>query len=248
MGKSYSKLTPRIVNTFFVIALQQYFMLHGEYKWDPRDNKTQIDITPDFVEDDNMQKGLPQIIVQNGPVSYIPAGIGTGYVQTFPRRTFEEGKLVTKEGLWDTEYQLMVQSSTQISIFATSKDDADELGFEIAMFLMMLKPKVAEIIQIQNLDNAQQSPAQLVSQSGWTGKYRSDIVIPYTFTLVRRWEPTDQGVLLRCIATELKNVEGGNPDDPTSDGVDDNTVELRFSTGRLEAEEPACPCPPSSQV
>lgn len=214
MGKSYSRLTPRIANTFFTLALQQYFKTHAEYPWDPRDFVTQCDITPDFIEDDNMQKGVPLIIVQNGSVSIEPAGITSGMYHMADREVMLDGVREKRPGVQDSQMQALVQSSTQIHVITQSKDDADELAFEIAMFLLGLKYSVANIIQLQFVGSPQISPAQQMGQTGWIGKYMVTVYIPYTFTVTRRWLPVDEGVLLASIETELTPVNKGKTPQP----------------------------------
>lgn len=214
MGKSYSKLTPRIVNTFFTLSLQQYFRTHPEYPWSPYDNKTLIDITPDYIEDDNMEKGLPLIIIQNGSSSLEPSGIGNGIYNSGGREILLNGEKTVKDGVWDTKLQFTVNSHTQIQVIATSKDDVDELAFEIAMFMLMLKYSVANILQIQFVGNPQQSPAQQMTQVGWQGKYMATVMVPYTFTIARRWLPIDFGPVLAAIETELSPVNKGTTPKP----------------------------------
>lgn len=209
MGRSYSKLTPRIVNTFFTLALQQYFITHPEYPWSPEDSKTQIDITPDYVEDDNIQKGLPLVIVQNGPINIEPAGVATGAYYTGPQASIDNGIRKEKEGIWDTKLQFTISSYTQIQVISMAKDDADEIAFSVAMFMLMLKYDVANIIQIQNIGSPSVNPAQQMEQVGWTGKYMATVSVPYVFTLARVWQPLDSGILLRAIETEMTPVNGG---------------------------------------
>lgn len=220
MGKSFSKLTPRIANTFFTLALQQYFRTHCEYPWDPRDNITQCDITPDFIEDDNMQKGVPLIIVQNGPVSIEPAGFGNGLYHTNDREVILNGHRETKPGIQDSRLQFTVNSSTQVHVITQSKDDADELAFEISMFMLMLKYMVGNILQLQYVGSPQISPAQQMGQTGWIGRYMVSVHIPYAFTLVRRWMPLDEGVLLTAIETALTPVNNG--ESPKPGDLDEN--------------------------
>lgn len=226
MGKSYSKLTPRIVNTFFTLALQQYFRTHPEYPWSPYDNKTLIDITPDYIEDDDMEKGLPLIIVQNGPSSIEPAGVGTGMYSTGSRAVMLDNIVTHKDGVWDTKLQFTINSQTQIQVIATSKDDVDELAFDIAMFMLMLKYSVANILQLQFVGSPQQSPAQQMTQVGWQGKYMSSIIVPYTYTIARQWMPIDFGPVLTAIETAMTPVNKGTTPKPGDTDLKGNPINI----------------------
>lgn len=289
MGKSFSKLTPRIANTFFLLALQNYFTDHPEHPWHPDDSISKLSIATDFTEDARAQDSVPNIVVQNGPCTIDPAGFGSGVYTGNPRQLYRDGKTITQEAIMDYSMMFTIRSYSQIFAITFSKDDSDELAFEIALFMAMLKSDVANIIQLQNLESPQQSPAQQMTQVGWQGKYMASVTVPYTFILRRHWCPVDRGILLRAIETTMKPVnpskdppkpgdkdengndinigdvggtntggengnwggQGGISDDPLSDGIDDNIVNLRFRVREdtIEGYQPGESMPErSSQV
>lgn len=201
--KSPSNLTPRLINTFFLLALQHYFISHPEYSWNPDDNKTEIDIHPEFEEDDNSEKGMPQIVVQTGQVTINPSGIGTGLSAAYPRVVVRDNKYMYQPAIWDSQLQFNVEGSIMLTIMGMTTDDVNELAFETAMFLIMIKYDAAKILQIQNMGSVSISPAQPSSKTGWENRYISQLIIPYTFTLTRSWEPVSSGPILKEILTEM---------------------------------------------
>ena len=209
MGKSFSKLTPRIANTFFLLALQHFFTNHPEHPWHPDDSISKLSIATDFTEDPRVQDSVPNIVIRNGPCTIDASGFGSGIYSARERQAIIEGQKVTQKAIWDYKMDFTINSYTEISVISFSKDDSDELAFEVAMFMAMLKSYVGNILKLQNLGNPQQSPAQQMTQVGWSGKYMASVTVPYTFILCRHWNPVDAGILLRSVETIMKPV---NPD------------------------------------
>ena len=206
MGKSFSKLTPRIVNTFFILALQKYFSTHPEYPWSPEDSNTQIDLATDYDEEDFKQKSLPLIVVQNGPTMISAAGVGTGTQYTGPRKELRDGELTELPGIWDRKATYLINSSVNFRVVAGSKDDVEEIAFELGLFLMSLKYTVANVLQIQNIDSPQIQPPQPIKQDGWANQYVAHVYVSYSYILSRVWMPVDYGPLLTGIETKLTPV------------------------------------------
>jgi len=213
--KSPSNLTPRIVSSLFILALQHYFISHPEYRWDPDGNKTEIDIHAEWEEDDNLEKGLPILIVQNGPISISPAGIGTGLASLEPRIIKRGKETMEKSAILDSQLQATIESSINIAVTGMSSDDVSELAFTIGMFLLTLKYDIASVLQLQSIGNIQISPAQVLSKTGWTNRYIAQISIGYTFTLAKIWEPLDVGTLIKEIITDV-STKTSRPTTPTT--------------------------------
>ncbi len=225
MGKSFSRLSPRIINTLFLCFLQNYFRNHAEYVWDPDVSLTQIDIAPEYAEDDNLQKGMPLIVVENGPTMISPAGFNSGTDRVFNQLGYVNGKLVEKEYVWDMKQQFNINSSTSIHVHSPNKDDADELAYEVAIAIELCRPLIANILQIQNISDAQISPAAKTGQTGWNSQFMSMVSFSYSYTLARIWQPVDSGELLKSIETVLTPVNGGTtpkPGDKDEKGNDIN--------------------------
>lgn len=206
MGKSFSRLSPRIVNTFFILALQKYFSTHPEYPWSPDDSKTQLDLAVDFDEEDFKQKGLPLVVVQNGPSMISPAGVGSGTQFTGPRQELKDGIRTELQGIWDRKATYVINSSVNIRIVAGSKDDVEELSFEVALFLLSLKYTIANVLQIQNIGSPQIQPPQPIKQDGWSNVYAAHIYVDYSYILSRIWQPVDYGPVLKSIETVMTPV------------------------------------------
>lgn len=204
MGKSFSRLSPRIVNTLFICFLQNYFRDHPEYVWNPDTSLTNIDIAPEHAEDDQLQKGKPQIVVANGPSMISPtSGFNSGTSRVYNQLGYMDNKLVEKEYIWDMKQQFLISSSTNIHVYSLTKDDADELAYEVAIAMELCRPLIANILQIQNIGDAQISPAQSVGQTGWNSQFMAVVSFSYSYTLARMWQPVDSGELLRNIQTVL---------------------------------------------
>lgn len=235
----HTNLTPRIVNTLFLLALQQYFYTHPEYTFSPIGGETKVDITTDFSEDGTMAANMPIIVVQNGPSMIEPSGLSTGVEAQVRTGIFKTNR--QRAATFNTSHKFTVRSSTTIHIFCFTKDACDELLFEISMLLMLFKYNIGTLLQIQNIESIQISPAAQNDRNGWSSKYVGSLTIPYTFTVSRTYKAVDTGVLLRAIQTALSPVSGVEGDDPTSDRLDDNWVELRLKTA-LECahDENAC--------
>lgn len=224
MVKSFSKLSPRIVNTLFLVLIQEYFKYHPEYPYDSDDSKTMMDIAADFDEEDYKQKAMPVIVVQNGGIAIEPAGIGTGLSYAAPRVEVEDGHVYIKDGLWDKQLQFICNCSTTIRILTMSKDDADELAFELAMFLQMVRYKIGPILQIQNIGSPQIQTGQPIGQNGWANKYAAMVMVPYTFTITREWKPVDFGEPLRAIGFDLVAPKVAIKDDNTLEEKDPEVI------------------------
>lgn len=206
MGSTRIKLTPRIVNTFIILALQYYFEDHEEFTYTGNDYDTKIDVTTGYSEDGKSATTVPIVTVENGPISITPAGVTNGVRSLMFRDSL--GPTNDPAALVDTKHDFLVHGSTEISLFSFTKDATDELAFEIAMFIMMLKYNVGNILQIQNIDTCSISPARQVDVIGWTSKWSANLVFPYTFSVSRMQQPIDTGVLLRAIHTTLHNDTG----------------------------------------
>lgn len=225
MGKSFSRLSPRIINTLFLCFLQNYFRNHVEYVWNPDASLTQIDIAPEYAEDDNLQKGMPLIVVENGPTMVSPAGFNGGTDRVFNQLGYVNGKLIEKEYIWDMKQQFNINSSTSIHVHSPNKDDADELAYEVAIAIELCRPLIANILQIQNISDAQISPAAKTGQTGWNSQFMAMVSFSYSYTLARMWQPVDSGELLKSIETVLTPVNGGTtpkPGDKDEKGNDIN--------------------------
>lgn len=201
--RSGANLTPRIINTFFLLSLQHYFISHPEYHWDPDDNKTEIDIHPEYEEDDNIDKGLPVIVVQSGPVVLNPIGIGTGMSHIEPRYIKYKDRTAKLAAVLDSQLQIQVDGSIYITVIGMSNDDVNELAFDIGMFLMMIKYSAASVLQVQNIGAIQVTQAQAESKTGWTNRHVARISIPYVFTVTRVWKPYNAGELIKEIQTNI---------------------------------------------
>lgn len=196
---SGSNLTPRIISTFFLLALQKYFISHPEYSWDPDDNKTEIDIHAEYEEDDNLEKSIPVIVVQSGPYTISPAGIGTGLANTIPQIYKRDGKQLIKNYILNSTLQFTVDGQIIVYIIGMSNDDVNELSFTVSTFFQMLRYKAASILQIQNIGHISVSPAQASEKKGWTNRHMAQLSFPYSFTVAKVWEPVDYGDLLKEI-------------------------------------------------
>lgn len=230
----HTNLTPRIVNTLFLLALQNYFSYHPEYTFSPIDGETNIDITTDFSEDGTMAANMPIVVVQNGASMIDPTGISTGIEHGVFKNVFGD---TVGAGPMETRHKFTVRSSTIIHVFCFTKDACDELLFEISMLLMLFKYNIGNLLQIQNIEGIQITPASQNDRNGWSSKYSGAINIPYTFTVSRLNQPVSSGELLKAIQTSLKPVSGVDDYDSTSDRLDDMLVELRFKTTLECAQE-----------
>lgn len=207
-----TKLTPRIVNTFFILAIQSYFRDHPEFTFTGHDYDTKIDITTGYSEDGKSTAGSPIMTIDNGPVSIQPSGITTG-INSGKFRDFANGIEGKNMAMLDTKHDFLVHGITNISLYGFSRDAMDELAFETAMFIMMLKYNVGQVLQIQNIDTCSVSPAQQIEVQGWTSKWVAQISFPYTFSVSMLYKPIDTGVLLRAIQTTIHNANGDVPYD-----------------------------------
>lgn len=232
MATPSCNLTPRLINTFFLLTLQEHFKQHAEFKWSPDDASTQIDITTGYSEDGRTQATVPALVVQNGSITISPAGIGNGYGTLAPQQVYVGNKLIKKEALLDTQLNMTVQGYTQILILGFSQDAVEELAFEVATLMNSIRYLSGTILGLQAMPSSIQiSPVQQATQIGWSGKYQCGITIPYVFNVARTYVPVDDGILLRSIETCLKPVNQEIYDktgDEVADGIDDNEITLRF--------------------
>lgn len=238
-------MTPRIVRAFVIVALQRYFANHPEYPWKKDRSETQIFIQPDMAEDVRERDINPSIIVESSGHRYGNDAIGNVAHAT-----------QYKEAYVEQTYQFLVEGSISVHCLAESDDAAEELGFEIAIFLQSLRPTVAEILQVQTWSMPQQSKPQLIQHDTWAGHYDSIVSVGYSFAIRRKHTPIDKGVLLTEINSylDLDNPTlqpgtgetggtstggqngnwGGTGGINGGDGVDDGIIQLKFTVTNTE--------------
>lgn len=219
MGKAFSKMTPRIARVFFIVALQNYFKDHPEYKWSPDTNKTDLYIRTDYAEDARYQNIDPQIVVEGGSIRYSSSSIGNNIADYNIINSYQT----------ETYHQFLAESNINIHCLASSSDTAEELGFEVAMFMQSLKNLTATVLQIQNMSMPQQSKPQLTSRTEAAGKYDSVVSMSYSFALMRKYTPLDAGTILNGITVYI--------DTPASTGVP-ATVPINSGTDSTNADAP----------
>lgn len=215
MGKSFSKLTPRIVNTLFLVALQKYFTGHKEYPGDDDPDMQYplgIEILTDFPEDLRKKAQFPALVIQGTDVTFNQDGIGNMQHLHPYKEVNLEGKEITKAAFIEEWLQFTLNSAVQIHCIAESRDACDELAFEVAVFMVGVKHQIGDILQIQYTSMPHQSAPQLMSRDGWRGAYDSVVTIPYVFTLRRLHSPVDLGPVLNSVETILDPVH--KPGDP----------------------------------
>lgn len=237
-------MTPRIVRALVIVALQKYFINHTEYPWQSDRSKTSIFIQADYAEDTREHNVNPMIVVESTGISFSSDSTG-GNLAHLDRY---------KEAYVEEYFQFLANGGLNIHCIAEGDDAAEELGFEVAMFITSLKPTLADILQIQYLSMPSQSKPQVVRRDDWQGEYDCIVSFNYAFAIKQRHIPIDKGELLADIlfyldpsnitlqegTGELGGTSTGgqngnwggtggiNPAEGT-DGVDDGTVTLQIS-------------------
>jgi hypothetical protein len=182
---------------------------HPEYPWNPDRGKTALFIQSDFAKDAKHQNVDPIIVVEGSGINYSQTGL-TNNMANF-----------TVDNLYQmqTHHQFLAESSINIHCMCTSSDAAEELGFEVAMFVQSLRLIAAEMIQFQHITMPQQSKAQAVARNDWTGKFDSIVSFGYSFALRRRHTPVDKGELLKMIEFYLTHpLDTPMPGDKDAEG------------------------------
>ena len=189
MGKAFSKMTPRIVRAFTIVTLQRYFSTHPEYTWTPDRSKTELFIQSDFAEDTRLQNIDPILVVEGSGVSYQNNGT-TNNLANFD---------VVKMYQLETYHQFLAEGSINIHCIAAASDAAEELAFEVAMFVQSMRMFAGEMLQLQQITMPQQSKAQLMNRDEWSGNYDSVVSFGYSFAIRRKHTPVDPGEILKEI-------------------------------------------------
>lgn len=222
MGKSFSKLTPRIATTLIISALKKYFTGHSEFPWTNDPATSNLAILSDYPEDNQQEVKVPTLVVQGGDVAFNQDGIGNmQHLLPWQERN-TSGDIITKYAFIEEWLQFTLQSTVQIHCLTNSRDSADELGFEVGIFMVHLKHQLGDILQLQYLSMPQQTAPHVIAREGWTGTWDSTVALQYTFTLRRKHQPVDLGEPLRSIETTLDPVHPKGTPPPSAGDKDHN--------------------------
>lgn len=168
-----------------------------EYPWTSDRAKTTMLIQSDFAEDAKYPNVDPCIVVEGGGISYTNDSIGN-----------TAGMDVYKLAYVQQYYQFLARSTINIHCIAGSDDAAEELGFEVAMFMQSMRPISAVMLELQEFSMPSQSKPQLMTRAEWSGKYDSVVTVGYAFALRRKHTPIDIGELLADIQLEIETDKG----------------------------------------
>ena len=187
-------LTPRIIEAFFIVALQQYFASHATYPWSRDQQKTAIAVQSAYAEDTREQNLLPGIFVETGSVS-----IGNETVGNLAHFNVYHDYLI------EQLVNLTINGSIAIHCVAESKIETAELAFEVAMFLQGVRTTLADMVQLQFLSTPSISASGIHSREGSVTTFDTVVSLNYAFTAQRKVTPIDRGVLLTEINTYINS-------------------------------------------
>ena len=157
------------------------------------------------------------IIVETSGVQYANDSIGNS------------ARAITYKMAYVEQYfQFLARGGLTIHCLAEGDDAAEELAFEVAMFLTSLRVIAAEIMQFQEMSMPVQSKPMPAKHENWGACYDCAVSLSYAFAIRRKHTPIDKGLLLNEINSYVHT--DGTPCNPT-DPADPDYTPLPTGTG-----------------
>jgi hypothetical protein len=184
-------MTPRLVRTLLILSLQKYFSRHTEYPFNRDRAKTKIFIMDDMPEDTRMHDIVPAIIVEGEGVTFQDDAIGANV------RDINVDKLYYAS----RQSQFLAAGMVNLHCIGQSSVDAEELAFEVSMYLQSVRWNLQRMFGMQQLSIRGYGKPQVISREGTTHTYACIITVTFQLAKAVKVTPIDKGELLTEIDT-----------------------------------------------